>query len=534
VVLAIATWYWLQYFNRSTNLLDEGSTAAQAMRVLRGELIYRDFFTVVTPFSYYTVAAVFRWFGETLLVLRWTVLVTGIAIALMTLIVARRICGWPFAAAAALMTTVWGWFLVTPNFYSWEAALLSLIALACYVYGAPSAAWVAAAGVATGVTAMTKQNIGAFVFGGLLFTIWASRMFDDRWDVRGRLKMTAQFVAGVGVPVMPTLLWLVANGAGPYLYESWIYYPLKRYPERFSLPFPDFFPLIESDPFDLWTKLVIYMPAIVFPLTMAAIVVLAVRVQRDHGDRASKHEGHALLALWSVGLLILLQAFPRADVPHILFGLQPTFILLAYLCFCAWRLLRAASGQRTILSIGALIVTLLPIAVLLRQGYQRTDWEYQNYIVALRTGRGQGVLTGGLEARRIDIVTQYLTDHSTAGDGVFVVPWASGFNFLANRMNPTRMDFMLFEDPESYPCLLSRLDQHPPKYVVYGYTWDVDGRHFSDYAAPVDRSNRSRNEIEFTTDGYEIWRRIESHSPAPPFPNACQPRRFRISDLLGR
>ena len=57
---------------------------------------------------------------------------------------------WPFAAAAGLLTTVWGWFLVTPNFYSLEAALLSLIALACYVYGAPSWRWMVAAGIAAG------------------------------------------------------------------------------------------------------------------------------------------------------------------------------------------------------------------------------------------------------------------------------------------------------------------------------------------------------------------------------------------------
>ena len=59
---------------------------------------------------------------------------------------------WPFAAAAGLLTTVWGWFLVTPNFYSLEAALLSLIALACYVHGAPSARdWMVVAGIASGL-----------------------------------------------------------------------------------------------------------------------------------------------------------------------------------------------------------------------------------------------------------------------------------------------------------------------------------------------------------------------------------------------
>ena len=64
------------------------------------------------------------------MVLRWAALVTGLGILLTTLTVGRRVMVWPFAAAAGLLTTVWGWFLVTPNFYSLEAALLSL-ARAC-------------------------------------------------------------------------------------------------------------------------------------------------------------------------------------------------------------------------------------------------------------------------------------------------------------------------------------------------------------------------------------------------------------------
>jgi len=527
VVLAIVTWYWLRYFNRNTNLLDEGSTVAQAMRVLRGELIYRDFFTVVTPFSYYTVAALFKMFGETLMVMRWTALVTGIAMAAVTIAVARHVCSWPFAAAAALMMTVWGWFMVTPNYYSWQAGLLALVALWCYVHGAPKKPWMIYAGIATGAAAMTKQNIGAYVAAGLLFTTWASRLFDTEHDIRGRFSMSRQFIAGICIPVVPTLLLLMLSGAGPYLYESWIYYPLAKYPERFALPFPDFLPIAENDPFDLWTKIVIYLPAVVFPLALIAILILAWRFQK-RGDRAARFEGHALLAIWSVGLLVLLQVFPRADVPHILFGLQPTFMLFSYLCYCAWRGLMKIPGPRVAMTAVALIITLLPAAILLRKGYQRTDWEYQNYVSVLRGDRGQGILAQPLEAQRINVVTRYLTEHTSPDEGVFVVPFNSGFNFLANRMNPTRTDFMLFEDPEAYPCLLSRLDERPPKYVVYGYTWDVDGKHFKDYAAPVDQYIRSRYAIEFTTDGYEIWRRIESPATSAAFPNACQPRRFRL------
>ena len=120
-------------------------------------------------------------------------------------------------------------------------------------------------------------------------------------------------------------------------------------------------------------------------------------------------------------------------------------------------------------------------------------------------------------------------EHTAPDDPIFVVPWAAGFYFLADRPNPTRTDFMLFEDPEAYPCLLARLDERPPRYVIYGYTWDVDEKRFRDYAAPIDRYIRSRYAIEFSTDGYEIWRRlVETPPAADAYPQACQPRRFRL------
>jgi len=128
--------------------------------------------------------------------------------------------------------------------------------------------------------------------------------------------------------------------------------------------------------------------------------------------------------------------------------------------------------------------------------------------------------------------TNFIIEHTTPDDPIFVVPWASGFYFLTDRRNPTRTDFLLFEDPESYPCLLARLDERPPTYVIYGYTWDVDGRRFRDYAAPIDGYIRSRYALEDSVDGYEIWRRLDGlPAPAEPWPGACAPRRFRWRDL---
>ena len=81
-----------------------------------------------------------------------------------TFVIARHLMDWPFAAAAAALTAVWGWFLVAPNFYTWEATFFALAALLLYLRHtqSPERAWLIGAGLATGTAFLVKQNIGAY------------------------------------------------------------------------------------------------------------------------------------------------------------------------------------------------------------------------------------------------------------------------------------------------------------------------------------------------------------------------------------
>ena len=151
----------------------------------------------------------------------------------------------------------------------------------------------------------------------------------------------------------------------------------------------------------------------------------------------------------------------------------------------------------------------------------------------MRTERARGIFTGGLDAQRIDVVTKYITEHTAPDEPVFVVPWAAGFYFLANRANPTRTDFMLFEDPEVYPCLLARLDERPPS--VRDLRIHVGRRR---QAFPRLRgADRSLHPIAIRDRiQHRRLRDLEAAGRGAPqaagvFPRACQPRRFRFSDL---
>jgi hypothetical protein len=576
VLIAAATFrYWLLYFNRGSNLLDEGSQAAQALRILNGDLIYRDFVTVVTPGSYYTVAWLFWLFGPDLVVLRWAALTLGIGIVIATFVIARHLMDWPFAAAAAALTAVWGWFLVAPNFYTWEAMFFALAALLMYLRHtqSPERAWLIGAGLATGMAFLVKQNIGAYAGVALCLEPWAARLFvrgSEREGVKRTLVANLYFVTSAAAPVVVVVFWLMAKGAGPFLYENWIHYPLL-YRTAMALPYPPLYPLLsglglftlrdaipavltgripEPQLHELWLKLAMHLPTLVYPFAAIALAGLLILWHRGR-DRAIGREGRRLLAIALFGAFTFLQAWPRSDFTHIMFGMQPGFILLAYLSFCVWRggrlvvrqlrrRLPSGSGVPTALSWTLTLVEGLLLAIALApeagfvwNGYKRTDLEYLNYETPLQSGRARGILAHPEEAKRIDQVTAYIRARTGEREPIFVVPWAAGFYFLADRPNPTRFDLMLYGDTAAYPCIIAALDVSRPTYVIYGYVWDVDERRFSEYARPIDQYIRSRYRLETKLIDYEIWRRIESApSPESIRRNACRPRGFSIRSAL--
>jgi Dolichyl-phosphate-mannose-protein mannosyltransferase len=522
LLLAAAARFVLMFFHRGANLLDEGSQVAMANRILHGDVIYRDFLSVAAPGSFYTVAWLFQLFGAELMVVRWAVFVLILGTAIVTFIIARQLMSWPFAAASALLTIVWGWFLVAPNLYSLEAMFFALVALACYLRAEhTSRTWLFLAGVACGAAMMTKQNTGLYAAIALSLSLWISLFFESpsfREAVRERRTRRRLFVAGIALVLVPALLYLITIGAGPHLYENWVYYPLQLYPRGLTFEYPAFYPLGD----DVWQKLVLYLPWLVYPFAVLALAVFGVRKLAATGP-AAPFEGHALLAVTVFGALTFLQAFPRADMTHILFGMQPAFILLGYLCFTCSQLF--GIQKVPVLGYAVAVLFLMPPAVLIREGYNLTYASYQTEYVPLTIERARGIRTNMRNAAEIDQVSRYLQAHTRPEDPIFVVPWAAGFYFLADRPNPTRFDVLLYADPDVYPCLINTLDERKPAYVVYGYAWDVDGRRFSEYAQPIDDYIRTHYQVAERFDEYEIWRRSETAEPVfNDSPGACRRR----------
>src|SRR5579864_1137484 len=78
LLIAVGAFVYLFPFLRYTSLnADEGIVLQGAQRILEGQVLYKDFFSFYTPGAYYWTALLFRLFGNSILVPRFTLLIYG-------------------------------------------------------------------------------------------------------------------------------------------------------------------------------------------------------------------------------------------------------------------------------------------------------------------------------------------------------------------------------------------------------------------------------------------------------------------------
>lgn len=212
-----------------------GKAINNGLRVLAGDIPYRDFWTMYAPGHFYVVAAVFKLFGTHI----WT---QGVASQLLValdsallFVLVRRI-GAPrvpaLGVAAVFVGSQWG---VRPEMSSYECVLALLLPaldrVVCYTQGAGARALVVA-GALCGVGAWFKHDVSfhiAFgIFVGLSVAWW---LLDGRrpaaWvGPTGVLIRVGGGALATALPVIALLLWK----AGADVWKDLIVFPATDFP----------------------------------------------------------------------------------------------------------------------------------------------------------------------------------------------------------------------------------------------------------------------------------------------------------------
>jgi hypothetical protein len=161
--------YYLSYYRFAPIFSDEGWTMETVQRVMDGQIIHRDF-SCIYPFGrFYLFARLFETFGTSLLVLRLFFLIIRVVIVGLTFTIAGRFMPLPHSLMPSFI------ILLVPG--PWYASFNQLIILVgiginlAVIIPDDRPKSLIIAGIACGLSAMLRQDLGIFFFIATVLTL---------------------------------------------------------------------------------------------------------------------------------------------------------------------------------------------------------------------------------------------------------------------------------------------------------------------------------------------------------------------------
>jgi hypothetical protein len=322
------------------NLVEEGLVIHVAQRLVAGEHLYRDIVFFTGPLPFELLGALFRIFGEEILVGRSaTAVVQGVNAALAYGLL-RRAGGGALAHAAGalvaalplLLFPLFSIFYYTPLAFSfglWTAYAATR--------SGESARWAVAAGVGVAAVALCKQTLGMVLAVGMLTALFATAAPGQR------MRILRSFVLGGVAATLVTLAFYGLRGDLQHLWRCLVTVPLSL-GETFSSRYLNLWPPGVLDP-ELHPHKVVYFPNLYFlkygiyaPLQRDIILgvqlLYALPILALLATPLARIAGPLPRAAWINAAYLIAMAtnlFPRSDWGHLVFSLAPAVMQLMIL-----------------------------------------------------------------------------------------------------------------------------------------------------------------------------------------------------------
>lgn len=433
VLLFLGCLAYLWLFRRFTTMEpDEGIVLQGASRILDGQIPYYDFFSFYTPGSFYLVAALFRFFGNSFVVARSSLAVAGAVCSVITYLLCRRVCSRGISVLIAVLATMTGAafrFLVLHNCYSTLFACLTLYA-ALRFSETLSARWAFATGSLTAITFLFEQSKGGGLAVGLVLglLLLRKRLFNNFAQLMG-------LGAGVAWPFLLTFGYFAGHGAAIAMVQGWLW-PLHHYTaanhvaygwQNWSDHTRDV--IFRTGPVVARVaKIVTVSPGFVVPalplLAIGTLVYWAGRMRRSDAEEIQA-QYYVLTSSVLVGLLISV-VIVRADILHFLYLAPLFYIALGWVLGTPTANRVLARFRPALIAYVAIAFGMLGFAVLLA-----TTGAHNK----LQTRRGE------ITTAEPDTVIPYLLARTNAGDELLVYPYLPAYNYLTATRSPSRYDF---------------------------------------------------------------------------------------------
>ena len=474
VLLALGSAAYLYPFMRVLwRVGDEGTLVYGAARVAEGAVPYRDFFEVMGPGSFYYLALFFKLFGETWLVTRAVLLVTGVLLTLVTYWLARRL-GSRSSLLPAILLLVFSLPLWPATNHHWDSNLFALLAFAAFLSWLDSSrTWfLFAAGALAGVTTTFLQQKGVLLLAACLVLLWLLRR-----ERPGLLRGVATLLAGYLTIVAALTVYFYAAGALPELIYANIIWPFTNYHSVNSTPYA--YGLRELY-WNSWISLLasassripVYGAASIFVLPILVLAGLPVLLLILAAGQRSVAFNRTTLPYWIVGSALWLSEVHRMDMTHLIYG-SPVFLIL---CTYLWQ-----SRQEKFWRYGT---ATLAISIVLFAAF--------NALVAQAAQARMITRRGVVYTFAQDAALEFLDKNVPAGQDVFVYPYYPMYYFLSGTDNPTRYSILMYHinTDAQFREVVTALEQKKVRYVL----WDtlVDGPNLKQWFPAYTQPSREK------------------------------------------
>lgn len=449
---------------------DEGILLQGAQRILAGQVPYRDFFSFYTPGSYYLLAAVFRIFGDSIVVARVVLAVTGASLSALVYVLARRFCSRRVAAIAAAMTTLSALpyrFLVLHN---WDSTLWACFAIyfAIRFVEEPRSLWSLAVGWFAALTVLFEQSKGAGLCIGLVIAFASIWLLPSGKSIITRGRLLAA-IAGFVLPFTLAFISFARQNALTIMLADW-FWPLQHYSAANRVPYAyqnwsdETRRLLFTSGSALERAIKCFAISPSFWIPVLPLVAVALfgywlwRVRRT-GDTDRKSQSY-IVACGAISGLLLSVVLGRADIIHIMY-LQPLNCLVLAWCIEARDIpVRLPGSARSILHaylIAALVTFSMPPLFAALSAHNE-----------INTQRGQ------LQTPQKDSVVDYVQARVPAGQRILVYPYLPLYYYVTGTFSPTRYDYFQpgMNTPEQAGEMLKQIRSQKTEVVLFeiGFT----------------------------------------------------------------
>lgn len=440
---------------------DEGIILSDADRILRGQVPYRDFFSLYTPGSYFLLALVFKVFGQSILVARTVLLFYCGMFSSFTYLLARRIGS---RTASLFATAILTLGCLPPRFFvlhNWDSTFFAVLALYCAVRFLETASrfCTTALGMTVSMTCLTEQARGA---GLLIGVVIAAFVMLPRRTVRPiRFSHGLSAAAGFLLPFATTFSYFASKHALAIMLNSWLW-PLRGYSSdnhvAYGFVTSDASLSFFRDANGRIQPFVVLFGAPMFLFSALAVIVVissAAWLLRFYRQRSSICDLRVLGGCIFFGVWFATLATSRADFNHMLY-IAPLF---AYL-------LPSLLDDRRLQGLYAARPLIAALLLLSFAGFG-----FSAVLKAMGPSTRLQTRRGVVRAAYDDQVIPYVQARVASGADLFVYPYQPLYSYLTATHPFSRVDGVLSPTPESSRLLIAEISTNNTAAVLLERTF---------------------------------------------------------------